>query len=63
MRLWKGVKSVPEEIKLTDNYTVEDDFIYFCNYDDRCGIVSSRCLELPAIADSCYVDVQDVFPP
>lgn len=57
MRLWKGVKSVPEEIKLTDNYTVEDDFIYFCNYDDRCGIVSSQCLELPAIADSCYVDV------
>jgi len=52
----------PERIKLEDDFHVEDDFAYFCIYDDLCGIVPSRCLELPAIADSCYVDVKDVFP-
>jgi hypothetical protein len=50
------------DVKLTDNYRMEDDFLYFCMWDDGMGILSSRCPELPAIENSCYVDCADVFP-
>lgn len=46
---------------LDDSFTVEDDFSYFCMYDDLMGVVASHNVELPAIADSCYVDRADVF--
>lgn len=51
-----------KDIKLEDTFAVEDDFSYFCMYDDLMGVVSSHNIELPAIADSCYVDCADVFP-
>lgn len=46
---------------LDDSFTVEDDFSYFCMYDDLMGVVASHNVELPAIEDSCYVDRADVF--
>lgn len=53
--------------ELKDDFVPEDDFSYFCMYDDcfweLCCGRPRRGIELPAIADSCYVDVKDVFPP
>lgn len=43
--------------------TIEDDFSYFCKYDDLTGVVASFSTELPAIADSCYISRADVFLP
>ena len=52
-----------DSIELEDTFVVEDDFSYFCMYDDLMGVVSSRNIELPAIADSCYVDnIEDYLP-
>ncbi len=44
-------------------FTVEDDFSYFCKYDVLTGVVASSSGELPALADSCYVSLTEVFAP
>ena len=44
-------------------FTVEDDFSYFCKYDVLTGVVASSNGELPALADSCYVSLDEVFAP
>ena len=36
-------------------FVVEDDFSYFCRYDDLSGIYSGISKEVPALADSCYM--------
>lgn len=47
-----------------DKFAVEDDFTYFCMYDDLMGIGAVvGAPELPAIANSCYVPREDVFLP
>ena len=49
---------------LDDVFAVEDDFAYFCMWDDLMGFGSAvSAPELPAIADSCYVDRSEVFLP
>lgn len=49
------------EIDVALQLTVEDDFSYFCKFDDLAGIIVSPNTEFPAIADSCYIDRADVF--
>lgn len=44
-------------------FDVEDDFYYFPMYDTLTGTVASDKGELPALADSCYVSLEDVFSP
>lgn len=56
-------KDHKDDVFLDDIFAVEDDFSYFCMYDDLMGVASSHSIELPAIADSCYVDRADVFLP
>lgn len=56
-------KERKDNIWLDNVFTVEDDFSYFCMYDDLMGVAASHNIELPAIADSCYVDRADVFLP
>ncbi len=53
------------EIDLKKNlclqFTVEDDFSYFCRYDDLSGNYTGISKELPALADSCYINRAEVF--
>lgn len=49
------------EIRVSSQFTAEDDFSYFCKYDSLTGVVASSNTELPALADSCYVNRADVF--
>lgn len=44
-------------------FEVEDDFYYFPKYDILTGTVASDKGELPALADSCYVSLEEVFLP
>ena len=44
-------------------FVVEDDFSYFCRYDDLSGIYSGISKEVPALADSCYINRAEVFLP
>ena len=46
-----------------DLFAVEDDWTYFCMYDDLMGTSVIGVPELPAIADSCYVPREEVFLP
>lgn len=53
----------PERIELEDNFDVEDDFSYFCIYDD-CFIPMMRYpMGEPkeCLAESCYVSREEVF--
>lgn len=51
------------ELDITLQLTVEDDFSYFCKLDDLAGIIVRPNTEyFPAIADSCYIDLKEVFP-
>lgn len=49
------------EIDVALQLTVEDDFSYFCKFDDLAGIVVRPNTEFSAIADSCYIDLEEVF--
>lgn len=49
------------EIRVSMQFTAEDDFSYFCKYDNLTGVVATSNVELPALADSCYVNRADVF--
>ena len=49
------------EIDVALQLTVEDDFSYFCKFDDLAGVIVSPNTELPAIADSCYIDCETAF--
>lgn len=49
------------EIDVALQLTVEDDFSYFCKFDDLAGVIVSPDTELPSIADSCYIDRKAVF--
>lgn len=51
------------EFSASLQFTVEDDFSYFCRYDDLTGVVASPNTELPAIEDSCYINRSEVFLP
>lgn len=46
-----------------DKFAIEDDFTYFCMYDDLMVTSVIGVPELPAIADSCYVPREEVFLP
>ena len=39
------------------------DVMYFSKYDTLTGTVASDKGELPALADSCYVSLEEVFFP
>lgn len=41
--------------------TVEDDFSYLCKLDDLAGILQITRTEFPAIVNSCYIDIEEVF--
>lgn len=49
------------EIDVALQLTVEDDFSYFCKFEDLAGVIVNPNTELPAIADSCYIDRAKVF--
>ena len=51
----------PKEILKVLPFTVEDDFSYFCKYDELTSVIATPNAELPSIAESCYVDLSDVF--
>ena len=44
-------------------FEVEDDFGYFPMYDTLTGTVANDKGKLPALADSCYVSLKEVFLP
>lgn len=50
-----------EKILAVLPFTVEDDISYFCKYDDLTSVVASPNAELPAVAESCYVDPAEIF--
>lgn len=41
--------------------TVEDDFSFLCKLDYLAGILPLEHNEFPAIADSCYISLEEVF--
>ena len=41
--------------------TIEDDFSYLCKLDDLAGILPRTYTDFPAIADSCYIPLEEVF--
>ena len=49
------------EIDVALQLTVEDDFSYFCKFDDLAGPIVEPDVELPSIKDSCYIDIKDAF--
>lgn len=49
------------EIDAALQLTVEDDFSYFCKFDDLADIIATPGTELPAIANSCYINRASVF--
>lgn len=57
------VRILPDsyEIDVALQLTVEDDFSYFCKFDDLAGVIVSPDTELPSIADSCYIDRKAAF--
>lgn len=55
----KDMPKIDEIIK----FDVENDFGYFPMYDTLTGTVSSDKGMLPALANSCYVSLEEVFSP
>lgn len=49
------------EIDAALQLTVEDDFSYFCKFDDLAGVVVNPDTEMSAIINSCYITIADVF--
>lgn len=49
------------EIDVALQLTVEDDFSYFCKWDDLQGILPHAHDEFHAINDSCYIPLEEVF--
>ena len=49
------------EIDLALQLTVEDDFSYFCKFDDLADPIVQPDSELPSITNSCYISREEVF--
>ncbi len=49
------------EIDVALQLTVEDDFSYFCKFDDLADPIVQPGSEFPSIANSCYISRKEVF--
>ena len=49
------------EIDVALQPTIEDDFSYFCKFDDPADPIVKPDVELPSIADSCYIPRDEAF--
>lgn len=51
-----------EEIIIISPFAEEDDYSYFCKYDELTGVVACPGTYLPSISESCYASRADIFP-
>lgn len=49
------------EIDQRFQLTVEDDFAYFCKFDDLAALIVKADMDRPSIADSCYISRKEAF--
>ena len=49
------------EIDVALQLTVEDDFSYFCKFDDLAGPIVQTWPEFSSIANSCYISRKEAF--
>ena len=49
------------EIDLALQLTIEDDFSLFIKFDDLADPIVKPDVELPSIADSCYIPLEEAF--
>lgn len=49
------------EILVMSPFPEEDDFSYFCKYDELTGVVACPGIYLPTVEQSCFVSRADVF--